>query len=57
MQREQADSGTHFTVFRVEDNEGLLLASFTRLTPEQSSLLSYILYPDKSYVGALYNET
>jgi hypothetical protein len=54
MQRELADSETPFTDFRVEDDEGLPRAVFDRLPPEQSSLLSHLLYPDKTYVGALY---
>lgn len=54
MQHELADSETPFTDYRVEADEGLPRAVFDRLPPEQSSLLSYLLYPDKAYVGALY---
>jgi hypothetical protein len=47
---------TSFTDFRVEECDGLPSAVFEMLTPEQSSLLSYFLYPDKAYVGALYTD-
>lgn len=49
-----ADAETPFTDFRVIDCEGLPKALFEGLPAEQGSLLSYFLYPDKAYVGALY---
>lgn len=54
MTRDLADAETPFTDFRVVDCEGLPQAVFDRLPAEQSSLLSYFLYPDKTYAGALY---
>lgn len=45
---------TPFTDYRVEERDGLPGAVFDRLPPEQGSLLSYFLYPDKAYAGALY---
>jgi hypothetical protein len=56
MERELADSETPFTDYQVEDCEGLPRAVFDQLPPEQSSLLSAFLYPDKAYIGALYLE-
>lgn len=49
-----ADSETPFTKFRVIDCDGLPKAVFDNLPVEQGSLLSYFLYPDKAYAGALY---
>lgn len=54
MERELADSETPFTDYYVEDCDGLPRAVFNQLPPEQSSLLSTFLYPDKAYIGALY---
>lgn len=54
MTRELADAETPFTDFRVVDCDGLPQAVFDGLLAEQSSLLSYFLYPDKAYAGALY---
>lgn len=54
MERLLADSETPFTDFRVEDCNGLPRAVFDRIPPDQSSLLSYLLYPNKAFVGALY---
>jgi hypothetical protein len=54
MKRSSGDSGAPFTDFRVEECDGLPKAVFDRVPPEQDSLLSYFLYPDKAYVGALY---
>lgn len=54
MTRELADAETPFTDFRVVDCDGLPQAVFDGLPAEQSSLLSYFLYPDKTYVGGLY---
>lgn len=45
---------TPFTDFRVEERDGLPSAVFDGLPAEQGSLLSYFLYPDKAYAGALY---
>jgi hypothetical protein len=54
MENLWSDSATPFTAFRVEDCDGLPKAVFDRLPPEQGSLLSYFLYPDRTYAGALY---
>src|SRR5437588_10175235 len=54
MERLLADCETPFTDFRVEDCEGMPGAVFYALPPEQSSLLSYFLYPDQAYIRALY---
>ena len=54
MKRLSGDSRTPFTDFRVEECDELPKAVFDRVPPEQDTLLSYFLYPDKSYVGALY---
>ena len=54
MELDLADSETPFTDFRMEDDEGLPRAVFDQIETEKSSLLSYLLYPDKVYVGALY---
>lgn len=54
MSRDLADAETPFTDFRVVDCDGLPQAVFDSLPAEQSSLLSYFLYPDKTYAGALY---
>lgn len=54
MENLWADSETPFTAFRVENCDGLPMAVFDRLPPEQSSLLSYFLYPDRIFAGALY---
>lgn len=56
MERDLADRETPFTDYRVEDRDGLPRAVFDRLPPEQSSLLSYFLYPDKFFIGNLYLE-
>ena len=53
-EQQQADRETPFTDFSAEEREGLPSAVFDRLPREQSSLLSYFLYPDKAYTGALY---
>lgn len=45
---------TPYTDFRVEERDGVPSAVFDRIPAEQSSLLSYFLYPDKAYAGALY---
>ncbi len=49
-----SDCLTPFTDFRVEDRGGLPRAVFDRLPPEQGSLLSRFLHPDRAYIGALY---
>lgn len=54
MSRDLADAETKYTDFRVVDCDGLPQAVFDGLPAEQSSLLSYFLYPDKAYAGALY---
>jgi hypothetical protein len=54
MTGDLADAETEFTDFRVVDCDGLPQAVFDGLPAEQSSLLSYFLYPDKAYAGALY---
>lgn len=54
MTKELADAETPFTDFRVVDCDGLPQAVFDSLPAEQSSLLSYFLYPDKTYVGGMY---
>jgi hypothetical protein len=54
MSKELADAETPFTDFRVVDCDGLPQAVFDSLQAGQSSLLSYFLYPDKAYAGALY---
>lgn len=54
MTGDLADAETPFTDFRVVDCDGLPQAVFDGLPAEQSSLLSYFLYPDKAYAGALY---
>jgi hypothetical protein len=54
MTGDLADAETPFTDFRVVDCNGLPQAVFDMLPAEQSSLLSYFLYPDKAYAGALY---
>lgn len=54
MTRDLADAETPFTDFRVVDCDGLPQAVFDGLPAEQSALLSYFLYPDKAYAGALY---
>lgn len=54
MWGELTDSETPFTDFRVEDDEGIPKAIFNQLDPEQGSLLSYFLYPNKEYAGMLY---
>lgn len=54
MSRDLADAETPFTDFRVVDCDGLPKAVFDSIPAEQGSLLSYFLYPDKGYAGALY---
>jgi hypothetical protein len=54
MTGDLADAETEFTDFRVVDCDGLPQAVFDGLPADQSSLLSYFLYPDKAYAGALY---
>src|ERR671921_1241769 len=54
MTRDLADAETPFTDFRVVDCDGLPQAVFDGLPADQSSLLSYFLYPDKAYAGTLY---
>lgn len=54
MSKDLADAETVFTDFRVVDCDGLPQAVFDGLPADQSSLLSYFLYPDKAYAGALY---
>jgi hypothetical protein len=54
MERLLADCETPFTDFRVEDCDGLPKAVFDGLPPEQSSLLSHVLYPDQAYIRELY---
>lgn len=54
MTGDLADAETPFTDFRVIDCDGLPQAVFDSLPAEQGSLLSYFLYPDKTYVGGLY---
>lgn len=57
VERLLADCETPFTDFRVEEFDGMPKAVFDALSPEQSSVLSHFLYPDKNYIGALYIDT
>src|SRR5947209_11347998 len=56
MERLLADRETPFTDYRVEDHDGLPVAIFDGLPPEQSSLLSHVLYPDQAYIRELYGD-